>query len=302
MSYYAKILTVDDQVEDLEILNHILKKNNYETISAHNGIEALEILDEQSSIDVIVLDRMMPQMDGITFIRRLREFGRFRDTPVIMQTAANDDHQVQEGIEAGVYWYITKPFAHNMLSTLIKSALRTNRRNKKICELTDFYIESRKRFKGGMNMLDEATFNFRNFDEAKDIAHTIAVAYSEPKKMVGPICELLNNAVEHGNLGITYDEKNQLIMEGIWDDEVQYRLNHKDFSDKNVRVRLIRDDSSLFLSIKDEGQGFDHTPYLLLEPERAFKANGRGIYLASLGFDEIKYIGGGNEVICRKML
>ncbi len=303
MSYYGKVLTVDDQVEDLEIMNHILKKNNYETVSARDGVEALEVLNEQTtSVDVIVIDRMMPKMDGISFIRRLREFGRFKDIPVIMQTAANEDHQVMEGIDAGVYWYIIKPYAHNMLSTLVKSALRTNRRNRKIYELTDFYIESRKKFKGGMNKLNEATFNYKTLDEAKDIAHTLAISYSEPRKMVGPISELLINAVEHGNLCITYHEKNQLIMEGGWDEEIEYRLNHEDYSNKKVEVKILRDDYNLFLTIKDQGMGFDCTPYLFLEPERAFKASGRGIYLASLGFDAINYIGNGNEVVCRKSI
>ncbi len=302
MSFYGRVLTVDDQEEDLEILNHILKKANYETISARNGLEALEMLDQNNSVDVIVLDRMMPKMDGMGFIRRIREDNRFKDTPVIMQTAMNEDYQIQEGIEAGVYWYITKPFNQNMLASLVKSAFRANRRNKKISAITDFYIESRKKFKGGMEKLTDANFSIKNLDEARDLSHTLAIAYNEPKIMVGAISELLINAVEHGNLGISFDEKHQLILDGMWEEEVEYRLAMPENLEKNVKVNLLKNNNQLILKITDNGDGFDANKFLFFDSDRAFKANGRGIYLASLAFDKIEYNQTGNEVTCWKFV
>lgn len=301
MSYLGRVLTVDDQDEDLEIVNHILKKSNYETISAKNGVEALDVLEHEKHIDVIVLDRMMPQMDGMTFMRRLKENNRFRDTPVIMQTAADEEHQVMEGIEAGVYWYITKPFQHQMLSCLVRSALRTNRKNKKLFEVTDFYIERRKLLKKGMEKMEKCTFTFRTLEEARNVAHAVACAYPEPRKMTGAISELLVNAVEHGNLEISFDEKTQLIMEGMWEDEIEFRLNHAQYRNRKAVAELRREDKNLYLTIKDEGNGFDWESFMTLDSSRVHKVNGRGIYLASLAFDEIKYQGTGSEVVCNKV-
>ncbi|MDX1950015.1 MAG: response regulator [Rickettsiales bacterium] len=298
MNFCGRVLTIDDQEEDLEILNHILKKSNYETISARNGLEALDMLDKNSAVDVIVLDRMMPKMDGMSFIRRIKEDNRFRDTPIIMQTAMNEDYQIQEGIEAGVYWYITKPFNQNMLASLVKSAYRANKRNKKISAITDFYIDSRKKFKGGMDRLNSANFCIKTIEEARDLAHTIAIAYTEPKIMVGAISELLVNAVEHGNLGISFEEKHQLILDGMWEDEIEYRYNMPENQRKSVQVNLFRENGELILKIKDDGDGFDVKPFLSFDSDRAFKANGRGIYLASLAFNKIEYSTKGNEVTC----
>ncbi len=63
-----------------------------------------------------------------------------------------------------------------------------------------------------------------------------------------------------------------------------------------------KNDRTLKLSIKDDGEGFDWEPFMQLNPERVYKANGRGIYLAGLEFDRIEYIGRGNEVNCYKSL
>ncbi len=212
------IMTIDDQSEDLEILNHILKRESYKTISARNGREALEILEKRSNIDIIVLDRMMPIMDGISFLRRLRQYKEFADIPVIMQTAADSDEQIMEGIEAGVYWYITKPFSANMLSTIVKSALRMQKKNRKLAQITDFYVQRRKKLKAGMEQLLSCKFELNTIQQAKDVANAVSVCFPQPRNVVGACTELLVNAVEHGNLGITFDEKSNLILDGMWED------------------------------------------------------------------------------------
>jgi CheY-like chemotaxis protein len=298
----ARILTVDDQMEDLEILNHILQKEDYLTVSAKNGKEALDILDHQKNIDVIVIDRMMPVMDGISFVRRLRQDSAYANIPVIMQTAADTDQQIMEGVDAGVYWYITKPFSANVLSAVVKSAIRINKRNKKLAEITDFYVQRRKRLKAGMEKLRTCEFEFKTMAEAKDVANAISICYPRPRDIVGPVIELLVNAVEHGNLGITFEEKSNLILDGMWEDEIEYRQSLKENAQKSVKIRLIKNEGNIELRIKDDGYGFDPSNFLTLDPDRVHKVNGRGIYLAGLEFDKIEFIGCGNEVVCWKYL
>jgi CheY-like chemotaxis protein len=298
----AKILTVDDQVDDLEIINHILKRDEYNTISARNGLEAIKALEDNNDIDIIVLDRMMPIMDGMAFLHRIKQDPKLANIPVIMQTAAGDEHEIQEGIDAGVYWYITKPFSHNLLSSIIKSALRVSRKHKKITEITDYYVSRRKKLKEGMKHMNNCKFAFTSLREAKNVATAISCLFPEPRSMMGPCIELLVNAVEHGNLGITFEEKSQLLLNGKWDDEIEYRQSLRENKIKKVNIDINKTNDTIYLKISDQGDGFNWEPYINLDCSRAQQVNGRGIYLAGLEFDEIEYLGRGNEVICKKML
>jgi CheY-like chemotaxis protein/anti-sigma regulatory factor (Ser/Thr protein kinase) len=300
--YQAKILTVDDASDDLEILNHILNKSNYETISAKNGREALDLLASQKDVDLIVLDRMMPVMDGLSFLRRLQENQEYSQIPVIMQTAADKDYEITQGVEAGVYCYITKSFSHQVLLSIVQSALRAQKKQRKLNEITDYYVKRRKSLKSGMTKLKSMDFEFSTLAEAGDVANTICCSFKEPRKIYGACLELLVNAVEHGNLGISFEEKTNLILEGKWHDEIEYRQKLKENINKKVHVKLTNHEEYLTLKIKDDGKGFDPTPFLTLQPNRAEKPNGRGIYLAGLEFDKIEYIGTGNEVICYKII
>ena len=175
--YNAKILTVDDQVDDLEIVNHILDRDNYSIISARDGLEALSVLEEHNDIDIVVLDRMMPIMDGMSFMHRISQDQRFSNIPVIMQTAAGDEHEIREGIDAGVYWYITKPYSHNLLSTIVRSALRVCKKHKKVMEITDYYMKRRKALKEGMSKMNRCNFSFSSIKEAKNVATAISCIF-----------------------------------------------------------------------------------------------------------------------------
>ena len=110
--------------------------------------------------------------------------------------------------------------------------------------------------------------------------------------------ELFFNAIEHGNLGITYDEKTRLEKEDSWKEELQRRLNLPENQDKYVVVHLERHAHEIVFIITDQGAGFDWRPYETMDPQRMFDSHGRGIAMArSLCFDELRYRGRGNEVM-----
>jgi len=79
----AKILTVDDQPEDLDIVNHILRRDEYDVVSANNGLEAINMLDNNPDISIIILDRMMPIMDGLSFMHRIRQIEEYNNIPAL---------------------------------------------------------------------------------------------------------------------------------------------------------------------------------------------------------------------------
>lgn len=105
------------------------------------------------------------------------------------------------------------------------------------------------------------------------------------------------NAVEHGNLGITYDEKTRLGGGEALAEEIHRRLASADFANKVATVEFTRNRGELRFIVRDQGKGFDWRQYLEMSPERAFDTHGRGIAMSKLlSFDVLEYKGCGNEV------
>jgi DNA-binding response OmpR family regulator len=119
----ARILLVDDEQAVQTLLSYPLRKDGYEVISAHDGQEALQRFAEQR-FDLVVLDLMLPKMDGIEVCRRLRSRSQ---VPIIMLTAKGDEIDKVVGLEMGADDYITKPFSMREFRSRIKAALRRSR-------------------------------------------------------------------------------------------------------------------------------------------------------------------------------
>ena len=120
-----KILAVDDEVLILKILRLHLEAAGYTVITANNGKEALAALKQHPDIDCILLDRMMPEMDGMETIERIKAAGSpYRHIPVIMQTAKKEDWDAYEGIDAGAIHYMIKPYVRETLLATVESVLR----------------------------------------------------------------------------------------------------------------------------------------------------------------------------------
>lgn len=115
-----RILVVDDEPRMIGFIRMNLELEGHQVIEAHTGLEALEMLRTQLP-DVILLDVMMPEMDGFETLRMLREFS---DIPVIMLTAKGDENDVVYGLELGADDYVTKPFAPRVLSSRIKAVIK----------------------------------------------------------------------------------------------------------------------------------------------------------------------------------
>jgi DNA-binding response OmpR family regulator len=116
-----KVLVVDDEFEIRDVLSRFLTEEGYEIILASNGEEALELVERENP-QVILLDILMPGIDGIETCKRLKENEKTRFIPVIMATALWDTYS--EVIEAGAEDFVTKPFNLTELSHRVKSILR----------------------------------------------------------------------------------------------------------------------------------------------------------------------------------
>ena len=116
-----KILIVDDDLVLLQQLQSALESQNYMTVTARNGNEALNAFHE-SAYDLIVLDIMMPELDGLSFLRELR--GEKLEIPVLMLSAKGDVEDRIRGLDLGADDYLSKPFSVNELFARIRALLR----------------------------------------------------------------------------------------------------------------------------------------------------------------------------------
>ncbi len=116
-----KILVVDDESRMRKLVRDFLVKNQYEVLEAGDGEEAMEIFFAQKDISLVVLDVMMPKMDGWQVCREIRSYSK---VPIIMLTARTDERDELQGFQLGVDEYISKPFSPKILVARIEAILR----------------------------------------------------------------------------------------------------------------------------------------------------------------------------------
>ena len=117
----VKILVVDDESRMRKLVRDFLMKSNYDVIEAEDGVQAVDIFFEQNDIALIILDVMMPKMDGWQVCKEIREYSK---VPIIMLTAKSDERDELLGFELGVDEYISKPFSPKILVARVEAILR----------------------------------------------------------------------------------------------------------------------------------------------------------------------------------
>ena len=119
-----RILVVDDDENILNLERTILEQKGFDVTGANGGAEALRLLADQS-FDLVLLDVMMPEMDGFAVCRKIKEDPRLEDMPVIFLTAKGGGEALAEGFESGAIMYINKPFTANKLLTIVNTMLES---------------------------------------------------------------------------------------------------------------------------------------------------------------------------------
>jgi CheY-like chemotaxis protein len=287
----ARVLIVDDEPLNVEIILEYLEDSPYLLESAADGAEAWAKLEaDPDGYDVVLLDRMLPQLDGLEVLRRIKAHPSLQSVPVILQTALAAREEVLQGLQAGAHYYLTKPFdgqlLHSVLATAVDDRLRYRR------------LQAESAAAGRtLGLLTHGRFRFRTLEAARDLATLLANAFPAPQRVVIGLSELLVNAVEHGNLEISYAHKSELKAGDAWEQEIARRLADPRYADREVEVEFRRDADALRVCITDQGQGFDWNAYLDMAPDRVFDNHGRGIAMARmLSFDRLEYRGRGNQV------
>jgi two-component system alkaline phosphatase synthesis response regulator PhoP len=144
---YGKILVVDDEEHIVELIKFNLEKNGYKVVTAFNGNDALKLAKDEKP-DLIVLDLMLPGIDGIEICKILKRDEDTEKIPIIMLTARGEETDKILGLELGADDYVTKPFSVKELIARIKAVLRrsseVNKKQESIIKIRDIVIDTEK--------------------------------------------------------------------------------------------------------------------------------------------------------------
>lgn len=283
------ILIVDDDIYNLDILEKYLQRKGYKTQLAESGREALDLLGlKPCQYSLILLDWIMPGIDGIEVLEQIKAHEDLKYIPVIMQTSASMPEEISYGISKGVYYYLTKPFSREVLLSIVGTAIQDYT---SLLALKERLMQNRL----SMKHLNKAEFSFQTIEEGMTIVNLLAHMSRDPMKTGIGLKELVVNAIEHGNLQITYNEKSQLLREDRWEEEIERRQNLPNFKRKRaslyVEKVLDQEEGSSFLeiTIRDQGEGFQWEEYIGFSMDRIYDLHGRGILMARNSFSKLDY-------------
>ncbi|MBE9526300.1 MAG: response regulator [Proteobacteria bacterium] len=287
------ILVVDDEPLNLDIIEEFLtgKGQPYTVETAGDGIEAMEKLEaDPNKYDAVLLDRMMPRMSGMEVLEKMSAHPELKYIPVILQTAKVSKEDILEGLKAGAYYYLTKPFTSDILHSVVNTAVKDRGYNKAL-------LASLNVTKSSVKLLKNASFKFRSLDDVRSVSSLVACACDEPDKVAMGLSELMINAIEHGNLHIGYEEKSELRKEDKWELEIASRLDLPENKGIYASIDVLNNSDGVTYTIIDQGEGFEWDEFMEFDTTRVMDNHGRGIAMANqLYFSKLEYQGSGNIV------
>ena len=220
-----KILVVDDEERMRRLVKDFLTKKGYVVIEASNGREALDLFYKDNSIDLFILDVMMPVMDGWATLREIRETSK---VPIIMLTAKAEEHDELLGFELGVDEYVTKPFSPKVLVARVEALLRRSHNTEDEAEKLSY---------GGI-VLDKN-------------AHSVFVGSTEIELSYKEF-ELLSYFMENKGLALSRDR----ILDSVWNYDYFGDARTVDTHVKKLRAKL-GDKGDLIKTIWGMGYKFE---------------------------------------------
>lgn len=295
------VLFVDDE-EDIRFSFDVHFEGQFSIYLASNGREAMEILDRQPEIGVVVTDIRMPEMNGLEFIRQSRD--RHADVGFIVVSGHGEAEQIIEALRLGARNYMRKPYNLQELEEAIKrEAVRfgvfreeRNRRDRE--KFAEQFITN----------MEGLTYSLPNdFGLVAPVAFRLAQAAksigicdeNESGIVALSLIEIITNAIEHGNLEITSPEKAELISKGESEYFTEWtrRAGAAPYVDRRVTVSAHINGEEAVIHVEDEGAGFEFENLPdPRDPNNLFLPHGRGILLARTFMDQVDFLGNGNSV------
>jgi len=289
-----KILLVEDEQLNWIIIREHLERYEHIVIdTVETGQAALAKLQAAPAhgYRLVLLDRSLPDMDGIEILRYIKQHLSLVDLPVIFQTARASTQEILQGLTAGAYYYLTKPYDEHTFITIVQTALRDRSRYQDLKKILAQQQKQRKLF------ANQTRMTFKTLDDVMHFSTLIASQCPNAEKIALGLYELMMNAVEHGNLNIGYANKSDLLEENRWESEIKRRQQLKSNQEKQAEINISYHNNQIEFFISDQGHGFAWQNYLSFDAKRTSHSHGRGIAIASTQcFSSIEYYGKGNEI------
>ena len=291
------ILAVDDESLTLQMITDLLEDAGFEVVNAVNGKQAVDIvMAEPERFDALVVDRNMPEMGGLDVLKFLREHDATASIPVILQTAASSPEETREGIEAGAFYYITKPYDDSTLVAVVRSAVQDYKESRQFLN----FVTADRVLLSGIELMEAGRFRFSTLQEAKSVVWIVSQLAEETAMATTCLQELLVNAIEHGNLGIGAKTKEDLVLANRWQEEVDRRLELPENQEKSVLLEFSVAGEEVIISVETEGPGFDWSAALTQDTNLENRVQGRGILIAqSMSAQTLTYEDDGRKAIVR---
>ncbi len=232
------ILIVDDNFKNLQVLGSTLREAKYKTAIATSGFEALDFVNEKIP-DLILLDIMMPQIDGIEVCKRLKINEKTKNVPVIFLTAKTDGSTIKEAFEAGAQDYISKPFKAIELLARVETHLEI-KRNREELENLNFHLE--EKVKERTRELTLANEKLNKIDKAKsDFLNLISHELRTPLNAIKGFSYILKEEVSENRYADFLDEINEAADKLVRISDISLlitSLQLDNFKKRTVFIRL----------------------------------------------------------------
>ena len=218
----SRILTVDDEEHILELLKYNLEANGYDVIQAETGEQAIRLLEDEK-VDMVLLDLMLPGIDGLATLRKIRQDNRTKRIPVIMLTAKSEEIDTVLGLEMGADDYIGKPFGVHELTARIKAVFR---RTEELSKLRGDVSEDDERIKIDDLIINRTTHEIQVRDESMEL----------------PLKEFELLYLLAKNKGRVFDR--EYLLEKIWGYDYYGETRTVDVHIRNLRKKIEVDDKN----------------------------------------------------------
>ncbi|MBF0381773.1 MAG: ATP-binding protein [Magnetococcales bacterium] len=288
------VLVIENSEEDFQKLRGELNKRDFKVKSFHvDSVTKMEEALEIRNWDLFIAQCSSADFCSSKVLTLWRREGR--GVPFIVVADDIDRDVTLKLIDCGVCDVVAKENLNSLVPAMERWLSNY--------AIQEAFQEKIKLFDDALLLMQEAKFKLQTLADAKKLAEQLALICPEPEKRVFGLRELFVNAIEHGNLGITFADKTVLNEKNIWDEEVERRLALPENADKYVEVTVERTFDEIKFLISDQGEGFDWQSYMSIDPFCSYKSHGYGIAMAKSGsFDKLEYIGRGNEVLAVVLL
>jgi CheY-like chemotaxis protein/anti-sigma regulatory factor (Ser/Thr protein kinase) len=283
------VLIVDDNPSDRHLAARVVEKVGMTTVFAVHGKEALAVM-ARSIPDVVLTDLLMPEMDGLELVQRIRE--DYETVPVILMTAHGSEEIAVKALLTGAANYVPKQNLSRDLVHTIRDVLT--------------YASVKRDEQKALACMEMADLHFVLGVEYG--VHEPLVGYLQEQLKIWRLCkgadlirvgtalhEAFVNAIEHGNLELDSDLRND--PDGAYQRLADQRRNALPYSNRLVHVQARLTGEEAAITLTDEGPGFD--PSRLpdpTDPENIGKISGRGLLLIRTFMDEVRFNETGNEI------